>query len=217
MWKNLGLIILLGNFLLACTYQKSNSQTIEEEKKNMKKENLEIATLGGGCFWCLEAVYQKIEGVEAVVSGYAGGHKENPSYKEVCAETTGHAEVVQVHFDPKVISYEEILDIFWRTHNPTTLNRQGNDVGTQYRSAIFYHSENQKKLAENSKTTTEQAGYWEGKFVTEITPFSKFYEAEDYHQNYYANNPSQGYCTYVIAPKLEKVEKDFKERLKVAK
>ncbi len=174
---------------------------------------LEVATLGGGCFWCLEAVYQRTQGVHQVVSGYTGGQVKNPTYREICTGQTGHAEVIQVHFDPKEISYGDILYIFWRIHDPTTLNRQGNDVGTQYRSAIFYHDDTQKAIAEQSKQETEASDLWSDAIVTEISPLTEFYVAEDYHQNYYNDNPNQPYCVYVVDPKVKKFEKEFKNRL----
>jgi peptide-methionine (S)-S-oxide reductase len=168
-----------------------------------ESSSTEIATLGGGCFWCIEAVYQQIEGVEEVVSGYAGGETEDPTYEEVCSGTTGHAEVVQIHFDPQVIGYADILDLFWKAHDPTTLNRQGADVGTQYRSIIFYDGEEQKRTAERSKAGAAEA--FDGPIVTEIVPLSAFYAAEAYHQNYYRNNSRAGYCSFVIRPKLQKL------------
>ncbi len=178
-------------------------------------ENWEIATLGGGCFWCVEAVYQRIEGIEKIVSGYTGGHVPNPTYKAICTGTTGHAEVVQVYFDPAKITYAEVLDVFWHAHDPTTLNRQGNDVGTQYRSAIFYHNDAQKAAALQSKAETEAAKLWKDPIVTEITPLDVFYPAEDYHQNYYNQNKSSNpYCVYVISPKVQKIKQKFSERLK---
>ncbi|HRG48961.1 MAG TPA: peptide-methionine (S)-S-oxide reductase MsrA [Leptospiraceae bacterium] len=164
-------------------------------------------TIGGGCFWCLEAVYQLVEGVKAVTSGYAGGHKKNPTYKEVCDETTGHAEVVQIEFEPSIISLEKILDIFWTVHDPTTLNRQGNDVGTQYRSIILFQNESQKKIAESS--ISANAANWTNPIVTEIVPLAIFYPAEDYHQNYYRNNPYNSYCAYVVKAKVDKYKKVF--------
>ena len=175
---------------------------------------MELATFGGGCFWCTEAVFQRVKGVSKVVSGYSGGHVENPNYKQVCAGTTGHAEVIQITYDPNVIDYEELLEIFWKTHDPTTFNRQGNDVGPQYRSAIFYHNDGQRRLAENYKKKLEEAGIWDKPIVTEITPYSKFYQAEDSHQNYYNENASQPYCSFVIRPKVEKLEKVFRDKLK---
>ncbi len=176
--------------------------------------NLEKATLGGGCFWCVEAVYQDLKGVQQVVSGYAGGTVENPSYQLICTGTTGHAEVTQITFDPNAISYEDLLYVFWRTHDPTTLNRQGADVGPQYRSIILYHNEEQRAIAERSKRETDESGLWPNPIVTEIAPLTVFYPAEDYHQNYYRSNPSQPYCQVVIDPKVQKFRKEFKDRLK---
>ncbi len=175
---------------------------------------MEIATLGAGCFWCIEAIYQKLEGVEKVESGYAGGTIKNPAYKEVCAGSTGHAEVCQITYNSEIISYQDLLEIFWRVHDPTTLNRQGNDVGTQYRSAIFYHSEEQKEIALKSKEAASEAKLWDDPIVTEISPISMYYPAEDYHQNYFNDNPQNTYCTYVVGPKVEKFKKKFAEKLK---
>jgi peptide-methionine (S)-S-oxide reductase len=180
----------------------------------MQQQELELATLGAGCFWCVEAVYQEVDGIVSVESGYAGGHVKNPSYREVCAGTTGHAEVARIAFDPKKITFEQVLEVFWHTHDPTTLNRQGNDVGTQYRSSIFYHSEAQRQAAEASKAKTDASGLWPKPIVTEIVPLSNYYKAEDYHQNYYRQNSSQPYCSLVIAPKLAKFRKEFKHLLK---
>jgi peptide-methionine (S)-S-oxide reductase len=179
----------------------------------MGKE-LEKATLGGGCFWCTEAVYLELKGVVNVMPGYSGGHVKNPSYKEVCNETTGHAEVVQITFDPTIVSYTEILEVFFVTHDPTTLNRQGNDVGTQYRSAIFYHSEQQKQIAQEIIQSLEKEKVYKNPIVTEVTKFDVFYLAEDYHINYFARNKNQPYCQFVVAPKVEKFRKVFKEKLK---
>jgi peptide-methionine (S)-S-oxide reductase len=165
----------------------------------------ELATFGGGCFWCLEAVFEMLPGVESVTSGYAGGRDGDVTYQEVCSGTTGHAEVVQIAYDPTKTSYEKLLETFWEVHDPTTLNRQGNDIGTQYRSVIFYHSEAQKAAAEKSKAA-EQAN-WPKPIVTEIVPLTKFHTGEEYHQDYYRNNPNQGYCRMVIRPKVEKFEK----------
>jgi peptide-methionine (S)-S-oxide reductase len=176
-------------------------------------ERTELATLGGGCFWCVEAIYQNVRGVSGVVSGYAGGAARNPSYRQVCGGTTGHAEVAQITFDPDVISYEDILYIFWRTHDPTTLNRQGADTGTQYRSAILYHDDRQKEIAERSKMETDASGLWPDPIVTEIAPLTEFYPAEDYHQNYYRQNPNQPYCWMVIDPKVQKFRKTFQNML----
>ena len=175
---------------------------------------LETATLGAGCFWCVEAVFQQLEGVQKVVSGYTGGNTLNPNYREVCTGTTGHAEVAQIEFDPNVISFEELLEVFWQTHDPTTLNRQGNDVGTQYRSAIYYHSDTQRNIAEESKAEMDKSGIWDNPIVTEITAMDVFYPAEDYHQNYFQLNPTQPYCQFVIHPKMKKFTKDFKDKLK---
>jgi peptide-methionine (S)-S-oxide reductase len=174
----------------------------------------EVATLGGGCFWCLEAVYDELKGVMDVVSGYSGGHVPNPSYEQVCGKHTGHAEVVQVTFDPDVISFRDILKVFFTIHDPTTLNRQGNDIGTQYRSAIFYHSQAQKAAAEEVIAEITREGLWPRPIVTEVTAFEAFYPAEDYHQEYFARNPYQGYCQAIIAPKVAKFRKKFVDSLK---
>lgn len=172
-----------------------------------------IATFGTGCFWCTEAVFQQLKGVKSVVSGFSGGHVENPSYEQVVSGGTGHAEVCQIEFDSAHISFEELLEVFFETHDPTTLNRQGNDAGPQYRSAIFYHDEEQKSIAEKMKKDLDARKVFKKPIVTEITAFSKFYPAEDYHQNYFKTNPNQGYCRYVITPKLLKFEKVFKLKL----
>ncbi len=174
----------------------------------------EAATLGGGCFWCLEAVFELLEGVERVESGYAGGSAPNPTYEQVCAGTTGHAEVVQVTFDPAVTSYREILEVFFATHDPTTLNRQGPDVGTQYRSAIYYHSEDQKETAQDLIAELEREGVFPGSIVTEVAELTEFHPAEAYHQEYYRNNPNQPYCTFLIDPKVAKFRQTFTDRLK---
>ncbi len=175
---------------------------------------LQLATFGSGCFWCTEAVFLKVNGVESVASGYSGGKIKNPTYREVCTGLTGHAEVIQLKYDPKKISYEELLEIFWNTHDPTTLNRQGADEGTQYRSVIFYHNENQRKVAQAYKDQLDKSGVYKNPIVTEISPMTEYYPAEDYHQNYYALNPNQGYCQYVIRPKVEKFKKQFESKLK---
>lgn len=180
----------------------------------MTDAHTEVATLGGGCFWCLEAVYDELRGVVQVESGYAGGHVPNPSYQQVCTGTTGHAEVVQITFDPQTISFREILEVFFTIHDPTTLNRQGADVGPQYRSVIFYHSPEQKATAEQVIRDLEAAGVWDAPIVTELAPIETFYPAEPYHQEYYQNNPYQPYCQVVIAPKVTKFRKQFVERLK---
>jgi peptide-methionine (S)-S-oxide reductase len=178
------------------------------------KTETRLATFGNGCFWCAEAIFQRLKGVEKVVPGYSGGHVDHPTYEQVCTGTTGHAESVQITYDPSKISYDELLEVFWKTHDPTTLNRQGNDVGTQYRSVIFYHDAEQKRLAEAYKNRLEAEHIWNRPIVTEIVPFTKFWPAEAYHRNYYNNNPSQGYCRVVITPKIEKFKKIFKDRLK---
>lgn len=175
---------------------------------------LETATFGSGCFWCTEAIFLNVKGVDNVVSGYTGGKVKNPTYKEVCSGLTGHAEVIQLKFNPKVISYDELLEIFWKTHDPTTLNRQGADEGTQYRSAIFYHSDEQKRLAEMYKRKLDEEKAFGNPIVTEISPATTFYKAEDYHQNYYNLNSREPYCSFVIQPKLEKFKKVFKEKAK---
>lgn len=194
--------------------QKTNEKKQKKTDNMANSGNLEVVTLGAGCFWCVEAVFQQIEGVSKVESGYSGGHKDNPTYKEVCSETTGHAEVCQITFDKSKVSFQEILEVFFGTHDPTTLNRQGNDVGSQYRSAIFYHTPEQKAIAEKVISTLNAEKVFSKPIVTEVTAFSKFYKAEDYHQNYYNNNPGQGYCVFVIKPKLEKLKKVFKDKLK---
>ena len=187
---------------------------IIKSKTTERPSNLEIATFGGGCFWCIEAIFQQLEGVTKVESGYSGGNTENPTYKEVCSGNTGHAEVCQITFNPKIISFDELLEVFWEIHDPTTLNRQGNDIGTQYRSIILYHSEEQKQKADDYKNYIDKSGIWENPIVTEIVPFEKFYKAENYHQNYYYQNSDQPYCSYVITPKIEKFQKIFENKLK---
>lgn len=175
---------------------------------------MEQATFGGGCFWCTEAVFQNLKGVSKVVSGYMGGHTENPSYEDICGGDTGHAEIIRIDYDPTQISFEDLLLVFFKTHDPTTLNRQGNDVGTQYRSVIFYENQEQKVAAEKMIDKLEKESIFDRPIVTEVTAASTFYEAEHYHQNYYNNNPDKGYCAYVIQPKLAKFTKDFWEKLK---
>jgi peptide-methionine (S)-S-oxide reductase len=174
----------------------------------------ETATLANGCFWCSEAIFKRLKGVKSVISGYSGGIVKNPSYDQVCAGKTGHAESIQIEFDPKVIPFERILEVFWHTHDPTTLNRQGNDVGTQYRSAIFYHNQKQKEIAEKSKNELEKEGMYHAPIVTEITPFSDFYEAEDYHKNYYDNNQDAPYCNFIIDPKVRKLLLKYRNDVK---
>lgn len=184
------------------------------DQDSLKNDSLEITTLGAGCFWCVEAVYQNVEGVISVQSGYSGGHVKNPSYKEVCNGTTGHAEVCQITFDPRKVSFAQILEVFFGTHDPTTLNRQGADVGTQYRSAIFYHSPEQQKVAELAVKAANESGNWPDPIVTEVTAFSAFYPAEDYHNDYYSLHGEQPYCQMVIRPKVEKFKKKYQEYLK---
>jgi peptide-methionine (S)-S-oxide reductase len=175
---------------------------------------VDTATLGGGCFWCVEAVYVELKGVLSVMPGYSGGARPNPTYEQVCSGATGHAEVIQVTYDPSVLTYDELLEVFWTVHDPTTLNRQGNDIGTQYRSVIFYHSDDQKQKAEFYKKRLNDSGAYANPVVTEITAFKEFFPAEDYHKNYFANNPNQPYCTFVVQPKVEKFRKVFKDKLK---
>ena len=181
---------------------------------NETNKNLEIATLGTGCFWCTEAVFQQLQGVEKVTSGYSGGHVEKPTYKEVCNGTTGHAECLNIEYDASKISFEELLEVFWKTHDPTTLNRQGNDIGTQYRSVVFYHNEAQKTITENQIAALDKSGAWNNPIVTTLEPFVQFYPAEDYHQDYFSNNGGNPYCQMVVRPKVEKFEKVFKDKLK---
>jgi peptide-methionine (S)-S-oxide reductase len=175
---------------------------------------METATLAGGCFWCLEAVFLELDGVASVVSGYSGGTTPNPSYRDVCGGATGHAEVVQVTFDPVVITFRDLLGVFFTIHDPTTLNRQGGDIGTQYRSAIFYHSDEQRRVAEEVKSELQAQGVWDAPIVTELEPIAAFYPAEEYHQNYFARNPGQPYCQAVVAPKVSKTRKVFMDRLR---
>ena len=180
-----------------------------------EQDNLEIATFANGCFWCTEAVFQELKGVKKVLSGYAGGHVENPTYEQVCAKNTGHAESLRIEYDPLQISFDELLEVFWKTHDPTTLNRQGNDVGPQYRSVVFYHNQEQKEKAEKYKNELDASGIFDAPIVTTIEPFTVFYPAEDYHSNYYKRNPSQSYCYYVIKPKMEKFKKIFGDKIKM--
>jgi len=196
--------------------RQTGKDTMTKDKNMTRKEmkSLSTATFGGGCFWCVEAVFQQLEGVERVVSGYEGGHVDQPRYKDVCTGTTGHAEVCQIAFDPQRISYIDLLEAFFSTHDPTTLNRQGNDTGTQYRSVIFYHSSEQKYLAERYKKQLDESRTFRNPIVTEISQAAKFFEAEEYHQNYYFENGQQPYCQFVIRPKLDKLTKQFKAKLK---
>lgn len=217
----IGFWVILGNLhLLSCTSGESKSRFMNQSNKlagfaagGYSEGLTDTATLGAGCFWCVEAIFQQVEGVLKVKSGYCGGHVLNPTYEQVCSKTTGHAEVVQLVYDPSVISYDEILEIFWQTHDPTTLNRQGNDVGPQYRSAVFFHNEEQRKKAEHYKSELNKSGAFSNPVVTTIEAYKNYFEAEDYHQNYYNLNKSTNpYCYYVIKPKLEKFEKVFKDK-----
>ncbi len=176
--------------------------------------DLQLATFGGGCFWCTEAVFQQLKGVQSVVSGYAGGHVDRPTYQQVCTGTTGHAEVIQITYDPAQVRYEELLEVFFKTHDPTTLNRQGNDTGTQYRSVVFYHDDQQREIATRVKKQLDDAGIFDTPVVTEISPAPEFFAAEDYHQNYYKQNPNQPYCQAVVGPKVKKFQQVFADRLK---
>ncbi|HSF87941.1 MAG TPA: peptide-methionine (S)-S-oxide reductase MsrA [Saprospiraceae bacterium] len=215
--KSLLFILALFGLSSSCTSQKSSGQAAEKAPATDQivdqSMNTEIATFGAGCFWCVEAVFQELKGVIKVESGYMGGAIPNPTYREVCTGTTGHAEVTRITFDPAVISYDELLEVLWTTHDPTTLNRQGADAGTQYRSAIFYHSEDQKSKAEKSKKEVATT-IWDSPIVTEIVAADTFYPAEEYHQDYYALNPNAGYCRAVISPKVAKVRATFTDKLK---
>jgi peptide-methionine (S)-S-oxide reductase len=209
------LIICLLFFQLCSNESKPVHLTLKDDSlMNNSKSDIDTVTLGAGCFWCVEAVFQRLKGVESVTSGYSGGIPDNPTYQQVCSGTTGHAEVSQIVYDPRQISFEDLLRVFFTTHDPTTLNRQGADVGTQYRSVIFYHNDYQKELAIKFINALEESKTFNRPVVTEIVPFKKFYKAEDYHQNYFNDNPGQAYCSFVIRPKLDKFEKIFKDKLK---
>lgn len=214
MKKAIHLILASLFFLTACGQQKSKKQIPSTPVSKSKSMHTEIITLGNGCFWCTEAIFQQVKGVTKVTSGYSGGHVENPTYEEVCEKTTGHAEVLQVEFDTTEVTIDEILEIFWQTHDPTTLNRQGNDVGPQYRSVVFYHNAHQKERAEYFKKKLDESGAFGNPIVTAIEPYTNFYVAENYHQDYYNKNGNQPYCYFVIRPKLEKFEKAFKDKMK---
>ena len=203
--------MVLAFFISGATFSADYNN---EKNEHTMNNNNETATFAGGCFWCTEAIFDQVKGVKSVTSGYSGGNIVNPSYREVTRGTTGHAEAIQISYDPDVISYIELLEIFFKTHDPTTLNRQGADVGTQYRSAIFYHTDAQREKAEEIITALNKENIWKNPIVTEVTEFSNFYPAEDYHQEYYENNPNQGYCRIVIQPKLEKFKKVFEDKLK---
>ena len=219
--RNIFLLVLSANTIVSCAQQQNKTDNtmdttkqITEHKQQAALTNPDTATFGAGCFWCVEAQLLMLDGVISVTSGFSGGTTKNPSYKEVCTGTTGHAEVVQVAYDTAKISYDELLQAFWQTHDPTQLNRQGNDLGTQYRSVIFYHNDEQKQLAEKYKAELDKSGAWDKPIVTEISPFTVFYKAEDYHQDYYELNGSEPYCQYVIQPKVEKFKKVFEKKLK---
>lgn len=207
-------LLALGTLLSCASPAKENNHMTQQETTPTPQAGLEVITFGAGCFWCVEAVFQQVEGVTKVQSGYMGGKIKNPTYREVCSGLTGHAEVCQVTYDPKKVSVPELLEVFWKTHDPTTLNRQGADVGTQYRSAVFYHNDEQRRLAEAYKKKLDESGAFANRIVTEISPASAFYVAEDYHQNYYNENGEAPYCQFVIKPKLEKFEKVFKDKMK---
>ncbi len=212
------IITIFSLFSFIGCNQAKNQTTEKDTSKKVKRSNmnthLEVATFGGGCYWCIEAVFQRLEGVEKVESGFSGGQVKNPTYKEVCTGTTGHAEVIQITFDTTKTTFEEILKVFFTMHDPTTLNRQGNDIGTQYRSAVFYHNDEQKKAAEEIIAALNTSKAYPNSIVTEVSKLDVFYKAEDYHQNYYNENSDEGYCRFAIQPKIEKFEKVFKDRLK---
>lgn len=206
---------LMNNIVWCCflmVFMSCHSQ--KPANLSMNQEHLDTATFANGCFWCTEAIFQDLKGVYSVKSGYTGGHLKNPTYEQVCSGTTGHAECLQIAYDSSVISFDELLEVFWATHDPTTLNRQGNDVGTQYRSGIFYHNEEQREKAERYKNKLDAAGAWDKPIVTEITAFEHFWPAENYHDNYYKQNQAQPYCYFVIRPKMEKFREVFKDKLK---
>lgn len=202
--------------LISCAQNQSSTMNTAN-LNSMTNSKTDTATLGAGCFWCVEAVFQQLDGVLKVTSGYSGGHVANPTYEQVCSKKTGHVEVCQIIYDPNKITFDELLEVFWKTHDPTTVDQQGNDRGPQYRSVIFYHNDEQKKLSEEYKEALNKSGAWPNPVVTSIEPLKNFYVAEDYHQNYYNANANQMYCRYVIQPKLEKFEKVFKDKLKKSK
>jgi peptide-methionine (S)-S-oxide reductase len=213
--KRISIVLTCLVLIFTACAQADKKKTDNPSKKiNSKSMNTEKITLGSGCFWCTEAIYEQVKGVIKVTSGYCNGHVKNPTYEEVCEKTTGHTEACEIEFDPKLVTVDELLEIFWQVHDPTTLNKQGNDVGPQYRSAVFYHNEHQKERAEYYKKELDKSGAYAAKIVTAIEPIKDFYAAEKYHQDYYKDNSSQPYCYFVIRPKLEKFEKVFKEKLK---
>ena len=214
--RSLGLSFLAASFA-ACDRVEARADARPKHHNDMTTtadQGMDTITLGAGCFWCVEAVFVELKGVHSVTSGYMGGHVKEPSYREVCNGTTGHAEVARIIYDPKVLTVDELLEVFWQTHDPTTLNRQGADVGTQYRSAIFYSTDEQRHIAEAYRAELDKSGAFPGPIITEITPTTDFYAAEDYHQNYYALNGEQGYCQMVIRPKVDKFRKVFADKLK---
>ncbi len=206
-------IILISVITFSCTANEPKPR-IDMSTTIETNDTLQVATFGNGCFWCTEAVFQQLKGVIKVESGYMGGKVKNPTYREVCSGLTGHAEVIQIQYNPQEISFVELLEVFWATHDPTTLNRQGNDVGTQYRSVVFYHNEEQKTLAEQYKIKLDKSGAYKDPIVTEISSFSLFYKAENYHQDYYNQHGEEPYCRYVIQPKMDKFQKVFKDKIK---
>lgn len=211
-----GMILLsLLTIIKACKADTTLPNVSQPMTGGMNNDSLEMATFGAGCFWCTEAIFSRLEGVVSVVPGYSGGTVPNPTYEQVCTGTTGHAEVCQITFDPQRISYDELLEVFWKTHDPTTPNRQGNDIGTQYRSVIFYHNQHQRERAEYYKQQLDASGIFGAPIVTEIVPFEQFYPAEDYHRNYFERHPEKAYCALVIRPKVEKFEQIFRSKLRV--
>lgn len=207
-------LFITGLMILVVQCTTASDQASAETEREMMSDTLAIATFGGGCFWCTEAIFERVQGVKGAVSGYSGGQVKNPSYREVTTGRTGHAEVIQITYDPDIVSYTELLEIFFKTHDPTTLNRQGADVGTQYRSVVFYHTAEQKETVEAIIRELEKEKIWNDPIVTEVTAFDTFYEAEDYHQEYFDNNPGQGYCRIVIQPKIDKLNAIFSDKLK---
>lgn len=203
-----------GAMLGGCQQNNNTSQILRSNNYYEMSMSTDTATFGTGCFWCTEAIFQELKGVQKVTSGYSGGHVKNPTYEQVTGKKTGHAEVVQIVYDPETITFDELLEVFWQVHDPTTLNRQGADEGPQYRSAIFYHNPVQKEKAEHYKNELDKSGAFNNAIVTEVSPFKNFYEAENYHQNFYSNNPNYGYCSYVIKPKLDKFRKAFENKLR---
>lgn len=204
-------LFLISFFLISCNGQDKKTVYKNLTQQKMDKNNLQQITFGGGCFWCIESSFNMLKGVESAISGYSGGHKDNPTYEEVCTGETGHAEVVQINYDPKIISYEQLLDVFFFLHDPTQLNRQGNDIGTQYRSVIYYQNDSEKQKAEEAIKKIDESGKYASKVVTELTKFENFWPAEAYHQGYYNANPNQPYCSAVVGPKIQKFKKHFGE------